>query len=158
MDPQRKRQLKAAGKAEVKRRSTALYAALDAANPVKPGDPGWSDNYKEGVARKHWLNRKLPTLWRAQWEPLFVVLPYEVNRWTPHVGGYIQCHGCGTVAPEALPWRAFYWTRCECGNVRWRCVLGWRRMRVRDARSLVPVKLIGRGSIAGEQPGEDAPL
>jgi hypothetical protein len=36
-------------------------------------------------------------------------------------------------------------------------VLGWRRLRVRDARSLVPVKLIGRGSVAGEPPGADAP-
>jgi len=49
------------------------------------------------------------------------------------------------VAPAALPKKLFYWARCACGKVRWRCVLGWQRGDVRDFDALVPVKLIGRG-------------
>ena len=157
MDRERKRQLKAAGKAEVQRRSAELYAAMDAANPAQPGDAHWAENYRQGRENKRWLMAGLPTLRRAQWEPLFVALPYEANRWIPVVGGYLQCQGCGSVAPVALPWRFFYWSNCECGNVRWRCLLGWRRLRVRDAHSIAPVKMIGKGMAGGSPDSPESP-
>jgi hypothetical protein len=153
MEPERKRQLKAAGKAEVQRRSAELRAALDAANPLRPGEPGWAQNYKVGTRRGRWLRARQPTLWRSQWEPWFVLRPDTGNRWIAHPGAYVQCLGCGTVAPSALRWHWFYWARCECGNLRWRCLLGWRRLRLRDAGSLAAVRLIGRGDLA-PVPGE----
>jgi len=62
MDKERRRQLKALGKAEVARQSAAVWNALREANPAKPGDPEWSKNYRRGVEREKWLRKNLPLL------------------------------------------------------------------------------------------------
>lgn len=145
MDAERKRQLKALGKAEVERRSAELRATLDEANLAPPGSDAWAARYRTGTERERWLRATLPTLRRGELESLFVVLEEDGAGWVPRLGGYVLCKACGSAAPSALPRRWFYWTSCECGNIRWRCLLGWRKAFVRDPQSLVPVKLIGRG-------------
>jgi len=145
MDRDRRRQLKALGKAEVARESAALHASLRQANPVRPGDDQWADHYRLGVKRERWLRHKLPLLRAEELDSLFVVHPWGANTWSAHLGGYVLCSGCGTASPSAIPRRLIYWTSCGCGNIRWRCLLGWRRCAVKDSSLLSPVKLIGKG-------------
>lgn len=144
MDPARKRELKALGKAEVKRRSAELRAALDEANPARPGDADFARNHRSGTERGRWLRNTLPTLHRAELEAGFVVMPVS-GTWSPHPEGYVQCTHCGSAMPSMLPpRRRFYWSSCACGNLRWRVLLFWRRARVRDREAVLPVKLIAR--------------
>jgi len=138
MDEERKRKLKALGKAEVERRSAELRAALDEANPARPGEDAWSSHYRTGTERERWLRNKLPILHRSELESQFVALEDAE-------AGYLLCKVCGSAVPAAVPRRWFYWASCACGNIRWRCLLGWRRAFVRDPGSVVAVKLIGRG-------------
>lgn len=144
MDQRRRQELKALGKAEVKRRSAELRAAMSDANPLEPGDPGWSANHRRGTERERWLRDKLPVLHKKDVAAMFTVWDQR-DQWVAHVGLYLQCETCGSVVPSALPRRWFYWAGCACGNVRWRCILGWRRVAVRDRGALVAVKLIGKG-------------
>jgi len=53
MDNERRKQLKALGKAEVARRSAEIEAALKAANPVAYGDERWGKNFKRGMRREN---------------------------------------------------------------------------------------------------------
>jgi hypothetical protein len=146
VDAERKRQLKAWGKAETTRQSEALHAALRDANPAQPGDDQWAGNYRRGVAREHWLRKEtFPVLHADHLNEMFVVLPWGSNTWSPYVGGYVLCAGCGSALPSTIPRRLFYWASCECRNVRYRCFLGWRRCRVKDPSKLSPVKLVGKG-------------
>lgn len=138
MDAERKRQLKALGKAEVERRSAELRASLAEANPAPPGSDAWAAQYRTSTERERWLRKELPVLHRGELESQFVVVEDDG-------GGYVLCKSCGSAVPSAVPRRWFYGASCACGNIRWRCVLGWRRAFVRDPQALVPVKLIGRG-------------
>ncbi|GHE41458.1 hypothetical protein GCM10007167_24180 [Vulcaniibacterium thermophilum] len=145
MDKQRRRELKALGKAEVARQSAAVWAALREANPAQPGDPEWSENYRRGVERERWLRKELPLLAPDTLHKLFVVREAGGAGWVPHIGGYLLCTSCGYATPSALPRRMLYWRACGCGNVRWRMLFWWRRSSVRYPEKLVPVKLTGRG-------------
>jgi hypothetical protein len=145
MDSNRKRQLKKLGKAEVARKSAEIHSALKAANPLAPGEEGWSKNYKAGTLREKWLKKKLPLLHRARLEKLFVVVPNGSAGWQPTVGGYVQCLTCGSASPTVISRRLFYWARCECGNISWRIVGPWRRVSVQSPEQTFPVKLIGKG-------------
>ena len=145
MDAARKRQLKAIGKAEVARQSEAIHASLAEANSAAIGSDAWAKNHRTGTLREKWLRKRLPILHKDQLHKLFVVHPYEVNRWSPFIGGYIMCTHCGSAAPSALPRRLFYWGSCVCGNIRWNCLLAWRKGTITDASAIVPIKLIGRG-------------
>jgi hypothetical protein len=145
MNAERRRQLKAVGKAEVERRSAELRAAVTASNPAPIGSDEWVRGYRAGTQRERWLRSKLPVLHRDALETAFLVSRDVGAGWIPHVGGYVRCLRCGSAAPSALPRRWFYWAGCACGNVRWRCVLFWRRGVVADPESVEPVKLIGRG-------------
>jgi hypothetical protein len=76
---------------------------------------------------------------------MFVVHQWGANTWSPHIGGYLHCSDCGSAIPSAIPRRLFYWASCECRNVRYRCILGWRLCKVKDASKLSPIKLVGKG-------------
>lgn len=145
MDRDRRRQLKAWGKAEVARESAALQASLRHANPAAPGDDQWASHYRLGVMRERWLREKLPLLRSEKLNSLFVVHPWGANTSSAHLGGYVLCGGCGTASPSAIPRKVFYWKSCGCGNIRWRCFFGWTRNTVKDPSLLLPVKLIGKG-------------
>lgn len=145
MDRERRRHLKALGKAEVARESAAIHASLRRANPAHRGDAQWTDSYRRGTERERWLRRKLPLLRAARLEALFVVHPWGPNTWSPHLGGYLLCKGCGSASPSLLPRRLVYVARCGCGNIRWTMLFGWRRCAVKDWSMLAPVKLIGKG-------------
>lgn len=146
MDQQRKKKLKKMGKAEVARQSAEVWQALKAANPVDPGDDAWAGNYKRGLLREKWLRDELPLLNSRQVEEWFVVLPNASAGWKPHAKGFVLCGNCGSVSPSAAPKRRFiYWTSCECGNIKWRCIGPWRNVSVARPESVVPVKLIGKG-------------
>lgn len=146
MDAERKRQLKNLGKAEVARQSAEIHAALKTANPATYDDPAWGANYKNGARREKWLHRRLPLLTRKRLDELFVVLPNGSAGWRPTLGGYVQCLTCGSVSPSSIPKRRlFYWARCDCGNISWRCVGPFRQVTVRAPDQILPVKLIGRG-------------
>ena len=145
MDAERRRQLKAAGKAEVERRSAELQAALTAANPAPIGSDEWAQRYKVGTEREQWLLSKLPILDRATLDSMFVVSPDVSAGWVPHPDGYLRCLKCGSAAPSVLPRRWFYWASCACGNIRWRCVLFLGRGVIDDTESVETVKLIGKG-------------
>jgi hypothetical protein len=144
IDAERKRELKRLGKAEVERRSSVLKEAMELANPAPTDSDRWADGYRDGVERERWLKKKLPVLSRAQVERMFVVLPESTPGWVPHPGGYVICTTCGSAAPSLMPWRLFYWASCACGNIRWRCILGWQRGTARDPRAIVSAKLLGR--------------
>lgn len=145
MDKQRRRELKALGKAEVARQSDEISAALREANPVGIEDPRWASNFRHGAQKERWLRNKLPFLDPGMLEELFVVRENRGQGWGPHIGGYLLCTECGYAIPSALPRRTLYWRSCGCGNIKWRMILGWRRCYVRSPEKLVPVKLIGRG-------------
>jgi hypothetical protein len=145
MDAERRRQLKAAGKAEVERRSAELRAALTSANSVPVGSDAWAEGYRTGTKRERRLRSSLPVLHRDAVEAAFVVSQDVGAGWAPHVGAYVRCLSCGSVAPAALPRRWFYWAGCACGNIRWRRVLFWRRGVVARPELVEPVKLIGKG-------------
>jgi hypothetical protein len=144
MDPERRRQLKRAGKAEVERRSAELNAAMSASNPAPVGSEEWGRGYKSGTERERWLRVKLPVLHRPQLESLFVVLPQAGAGWVAHPGGYVQCLKCGSAVPSAMPRRLFYWSGCACGNIRWRWLFFRGRATVADAKAVVPVTLVGK--------------
>jgi hypothetical protein len=144
MDAERKRQLKARGKAEVERRSAELRKVLAAANPASIDSVEWGANYKKGVERERWLRERLPLLDSKQLQELFVILPNENDGWHAHIGSYVVCQRCGSAVPAALPRRLFYWAGCECKNVRWRCILFWQRVFVSDPSVVIPVKLVGK--------------
>lgn len=145
VDKQRRRELKALGKAEVARRSAAVRAALREANPAELGDPEWSGNYRRGVERERWLRESLPFLDPGLLHKLFVVREDVGAGWVPHIGGYLLCTSCGYAMPSALPRRMLFWRACGCGNVRWRMLLWWRRCKVKHPERLAPIKLTGRG-------------
>ena len=144
MDAEQKRALKRLGKAEIERRSSELRAALRQANPGGTGSDEWAKGYRSGVERERWLQKALPILSRAQLEELFVVLTENRPGWFPHPGGYVICTICGSAAPSFMPWRLFYWRSCVCGNIKWRCLLGWRRGSAREPDAIVSAKLLGR--------------
>jgi hypothetical protein len=145
MDTERKRQLKAQGKAEVERRSAQLKEAMRAANPARIGSDEWAKNYKAGTLREKELKKVLPILHKRELERQFAILPVEGLGIGPLVGLYLQCRRCGSVLPSAIPKRFFYWGACECGNVKWRILWRWNWNSVSDPSLLVPVKLIGKG-------------
>jgi hypothetical protein len=145
MDSERKRQLKALGKAEVARQSEALHSALQEANPAKLSDGQWGPNYRKGVERERWLRRKLPVLRAARLQEMFVVHPWGANTWSPHTGGYVLCKCCGSAVPSAVPRKLFRWLSCECGNIRFVSILWWGRRTVKDPSAVLPVKLLGKG-------------
>ena len=151
MDAEQKRALKKLGKAEVERRSAELRAALEEANPGGAASEDWASGYRDGVERERWLKKALPILSRAQLEELFVVLPDNRPGWVPHPGGYILCAICGSAVPSVLPRRLFYWRSCVCGNIKWRCLLGFGRGSAREPDAIVSVKLLGRSK--GEPSG-----
>ncbi|WP_139256246.1 hypothetical protein [Chitinimonas taiwanensis] len=145
MDSARKKQLKVLGKAEVARSSAEIRAALKEANPEPYSDKRWGENYKRGTLREKWLKQKSPLLHAKKLEELFVVVPNGSAGWQPHLGGYVQCQRCGSVAPSAVRKRWFYWASCQCGNIQFRCVGPWKKISVANPELLIPVKLIGRG-------------
>ena len=149
MDAEQKRALKRLGKAEVERRSSELRAALQESNPGGPGSDEWARGYRHGVERERWLQKTLPILSRAQLEELFVVLIDDRPGWVPHAGGYVICAICGSAAPSFMRWKLFYWRSCACGNIRWRCLLGWCRGTAREPDAVVSAKLLGRAEKGG---------
>jgi hypothetical protein len=161
MDPERKRALKAAGKAEVGRRSDDLQGALSAANPAPIASDEWVTNYKRSLAVEKWLQRKRPLLRAKRLRALFVVQAYENDGWVPHPGAYVLCSVCGSAVPCGVPNRMLYWRSCDCGNITWRALLGWTKVTVRDRQWVFPIKLIGRGdSLAptgSAEPGVGSP-
>lgn len=146
MNAATKRSLKRLGKAEVERRSAEIRAALKEANPAPSGSGQWAKGYRVGLKRELWLQRALPILHRERLHELFVVLRQPGTGWVPHPGGYVICNTCGSAAPSLMPWKLFYWASCACGNIRWRCFLGWRRGGVRNPDGVTSAKLCGRGS------------
>lgn len=152
MDPERKRALKKAGKAEIERRSAALQAALSMSNPAPLGSDAWMANHTLATIRERWLRRSRPLLRAKQLHAMFIVQPYESAGWEPSPGSYVMCTICGSAVPCAVPNRFLYWKRCGCGNIGWRAVLGWTRLILRQPESLVPVRLMGRG-----EPGPPPP-
>jgi hypothetical protein len=145
MDAARKRELKKAGKAEVALRSAELKAAMrdayGADDAATRGGRGWSDGYRIAYRNEAWLRRGRPILTGSQIEKLFVVLPrYGAPR---NEGPYVVCQ-CGSAAPVSIPRKLFYWASCECGNITWHCVLGWRRGVIRDWGLVFPATLIPR--------------
>ena len=144
MDKERKRFLKAVGKAEVQRRSDALERALRAANPAPPGSDDWAKNYRAGTLHEKKLRQKLPILPIEEVEQKYVVLRAE-GEVGAYVGQYLQCMRCGSVLPAAIPKRAFYWGSCACGNVKWRVLAGWNGSRFEDLSLVRPVTLLGKG-------------
>jgi hypothetical protein len=145
MDAERKRQLKALGKAEVERQSAELQATLSAANPAPIGSDEWAKNYKTGTLREKWVRETLPILRKKKLDKLFVVLPVTGAGVTEAVDLFVQCRHCSSVGPSLPPKRFFYWGSCDCGNVKWRCFWRWRKRIVQQPFSLDPVKLIGKG-------------
>jgi hypothetical protein len=145
MDAETKRKLKKLGKAEVERRSAELRADLAEANPAPIGSDEWGERYKRGTERERWLRKKLPLLRKKRLEALFVVRREGPPGSIAGPGEYVLCTTCGSAAPTALPRKLFYWASCGCGNIRWRCLLGWRKGEIRNLQAVVPVRLIGRG-------------
>lgn len=146
MDKERKRELKKQGKAEVSRTSAELRAALKVANPVEPGQPGWSENYKSGLLKEKALVHDLPLMHADEVERRFVVVPNGSAGWRPYPGSYVQCTICKSVSPSVVPQnRWFYWKNCECGNIKWRCLGSSRSATVQHPEKIQSVKLIGRG-------------
>jgi hypothetical protein len=145
LDAERRRQLKAAGKAEVERRSTKLQEALTASNPAPIGSDEWAQKYKVGLEREKWLLAKLPILDRATLNEMFVIAEDVHAGWVPHPRAYLHCLKCGSAAPSARPRRWFYWASCACGNIRWRSVLFLGRGVIDDTESVETVTLIGKG-------------
>jgi len=141
MDAERKRQLKALGKAEVERRSAELQAALDAANPAPSGSDEWGRGYKKATLRERWLRKKAPILHQKRLEKLFVVVPESSGDWAP----YMQCKRCGSVAPTENPRRLIYWASCRCGNIKVRSLWFWHKATIQDPSLILYVKLIGKG-------------
>jgi len=145
MDRDRRKQLKAIGKAEVERRSEELKRALEVANRSPIGSDAWAAGYAAGTHREQWLRRKTPVLHQKKLHELFVVRPEHGNGWGPYPGGYVLCLTCGSAVPSMIRRKFFYWRSCVCGNIRWRCILFfWCRVVVRDSEQLAPIKLIGR--------------
>jgi len=87
MDRDRRRQLKALGKAEVARESAALHASLRQANPAKPGDDQWADHYRLGVKRERWLRHKLPLLRAEELIPCSLCTPGVQTPGPPTLAG-----------------------------------------------------------------------
>ena len=145
MDAERKRQLKKLGKAEVQRRSAELDAALRESNPAPIGSDEWAENYRVATLRERRLRRDLPVLHRKTLHERFVVIPLDDPGGQGHLGRYLLCQNCGSAVPATVRRRWFFWAGCACGNIRWRCVLFWRRGTVDDPDAAWPVKLIGRG-------------
>lgn len=144
MDAERKRQLKALGKAEVQRRSAELQANLAASNPAPIGSVEWAVGYKRGTKREHWLKKKLPVLHTDRLNRLFVVSPNISQGWVPTPAGYLLCLGCGSALPSVVPRGRFYWGSCKCGNIRWRCFIWWGGGNVADVSKVQTVKLLGK--------------
>jgi hypothetical protein len=145
MDRERRKQLKAIGKAEVQRRSVELKRAMEMANPGPIGSDAWVAGYATGTHREQWLRRKTPLLHAKKLRELFVVMPEHGAGGGPYLGGYLLCLRCDSAIPSAIRRKLLYWRSCECGNVRWRCVLFyWTRFHVADWEEVIPVKLIGR--------------
>jgi hypothetical protein len=141
LDAERKRQLKALGKAEVERRSAELQAALDAANPAPSGSDEWGKGYRKATLRERWLRKKLPIIHKKRLEKLFVVVPESGGDWAP----YMQCKHCGSVAPTETPRRLIYWGSCRCGNIKVRRLWFWHKSTIQDPSRVFYVKLIGKG-------------
>ena len=144
MDAERKRTLKALGKAEVERRSAELHSSLSAANPAPIGSDEWATGYKTGTNRERWLRRRLPVLHEKRLAELFVTLPVDGTGWVPNMDDYIRCRKCGSAAPSFLPQRFFYWASCACGNIRYRCLGFWRSATITNADETEVVRLIGK--------------
>ena len=62
MDAERKRELKALGKAEVARQSAELQGRLAAANAAPVGSNAWMAGYRRDTQREKWLKKRLPIL------------------------------------------------------------------------------------------------
>jgi len=145
MDEARRRELKKLGKAEVEAKSADLQAAMREAvrgdERSATGGPGWSTGYRIAYRNEAWLQRGRPILSASQIEKLFVVLPsYGAPR---EAGPYLVCR-CGSAAPVSMPRKLFYWSSCACRNLRWRCILGWRKGTIQDWELVFPAKLIPR--------------
>lgn len=147
MDKEQKRALKKQGKAEVARVSAELRAAIKAANPHQPGEPGWSESYRQGVLKERALVHDLPLMHASEVERSYVVIPNGSAGWRPHPGGYVECEICHSVSPSFIPPnRWLYWKSCECGNISWLCLGPSRQVKVKQPDRVRPVKLLGKGS------------
>jgi hypothetical protein len=105
------------------------------------GGRGWSIGYRIAYRNEAWLHRSRPILSASQIEKLFVILPSYGSR--RDAGPYVVCR-CGFAAPVSMPRRVFYWSSCACGNIRWRCILWWRKGTIQNWELVFPAKLVAR--------------
>jgi len=103
MDPETRRKLKKAGKAEIERQSSELHAQLEESNPADIGDPQWAANYREVTLKEKEYKKNRSRVYPASEVGVELLLnPVNID-WSrgylPVQGYYLQCKSCGDLVP-----------------------------------------------------------
>jgi hypothetical protein len=157
MTPDRRKQLKREGKAEVERRSRARKAESEALLPdmmAALNHPGTlpvdlsslSPDQASRAKRELWIVTERPVLHREQLHREFVPLPDTANKWSNHPFSYLLCKACGSAVPQHPKRRLFAKAYCQCRNVLQLQLLGHHRIRVEKRLLAMPVAIFGRAT------------
>ncbi|WP_137720001.1 hypothetical protein [Methylobacillus flagellatus] len=161
MSPERRRELKLQGKAEVERQSTVRKAQSEAMLPDMLAAIGHTGHPPTDLAkvtaeqlarakREAWITTKKPIIHRDQLHSEFIPLPDPKLKWQGHPFSYRMCKACGSVLPAIPVFALLHLSSCRCGNLRYVQVLGFKWQLVRKNSMVLPIALFGRSDVAHE--------